>query len=129
MKRLWVCAAVLIFSVGMGKWVWADEGAPVVTSNIGDLSARGWFIQQEATIAKDPEAMGIYAVQKAVELMQDQNQTVDQQSDALQKMLYDTKSHAVAREIRLRLIELYRKAGRADKAMEQIQALVTEQPA
>ena len=44
-------------------------------------------------------------------------------------MLYDTKSHAVAREIRLRLIELYRKAGRADKAMEQIKALVTEQPA
>ena len=78
-------AAVLILSVGMGKWVWADEGVPVAAPNIGDLSARGWFIEQEATIAKDPEAMGIYAVQKAVELMQDQNQTVDQQSDAYKK--------------------------------------------
>jgi hypothetical protein len=128
MNRLWVCVVALIVGLGAGRWLLADEntGMPAGGNGWAEMNNRVWYIEQEASIAKDPEAMGIYAVQKASELMEDQ--PLESQTDFFQKMLFDAKSHGAQREIRMKLVELYKRGNRMDKAMEQIEALVTETP-
>jgi len=72
--------------------------------------------------------MGVAAVGKAAEMLKADGQTPEQQVEFFTKVLYMTKSHAVERTVRMQLVELYKQTGQDDKAMEQLQELMTEQP-
>jgi hypothetical protein len=83
-----------------------------------------WVVQNYASIAKDPEAMGIAAVEASEDLVRDQ--TPEAQTEYFNKMLFNAKSHAVQRAIRMKLAQLYQSANRTSDAMDQLQVLITD---
>ncbi|MDP9173908.1 MAG: hypothetical protein M3O30_08590 [Planctomycetota bacterium] len=84
-----------------------------------------WYIENYTEIANSPDAMGVQAVLKATDMIKGEN--AEQQAEFFTKAMYNTKSHAVARICHMQLYELY-KTSHPDKAMEQLQMLITEQP-
>jgi hypothetical protein len=95
-------------------------------ANLADANARIWYWVQYSSQAKDPESMGIIAVYEAADLVKDQ--TPDAQADFFKKVLYDAHSRGVQRAVRMKLAQIYKETGRNDLALEQLQALMTEQP-
>jgi hypothetical protein len=99
---------------------------PADGANLADANARIWYWVQYSSQAKDPESMGIIAVFEAADLVKDQNP--DAQADFFKKVLYDAHSRGVQRAVRMKLAQIYKDSGRNDLALEQLQALMTEQP-
>jgi hypothetical protein len=84
-----------------------------------------WFVEHTAAVAKDPDTSAVQAVIEAKELLKGKEPQVG--IDFFMKALYDTKSRAVQREIRLTLYQLYKDQGQTDKALDQLQQLIVGQ--
>jgi hypothetical protein len=74
-------------------------------------------------LARDSTASGVAAVISANDMLRRQGPQVA--IDYFNKMLPDVKDEAVQRAIRLQLIDLYKQTGQTDKAMEQLNTLMT----
>jgi thioredoxin-like negative regulator of GroEL len=124
MQRKWMWIA-LIGTAGIGIGANAMlRGDSMQSGGVSAADEQVWFVQQQAAIAKDPDAMGIMALDEAAVALQ--NSGVDKQIEFFQKMLADSRNHAVQRHIRLKLADLYMQNGRGDNALEQLQQLITE---
>lgn len=77
-------------------------------------------------VAKDPSTAGIAAVICANELSK--AQPPETNIAYFSKLLPEVKDEAVRRAIRFQLVDLYRKAGQRDKAMQQLEILMTAKP-
>jgi hypothetical protein len=128
--RILICGVVIALAFGAGKFLHADTpqppDVPAGGGNLADANAKIWYWTQYSSQAKDPESMGIIAVFQAADLIKDQNP--DSQADFFKKVLYDAKSRGVQRAARMKLAQIYTDSGRNDLALEQLQALMTEQP-
>jgi hypothetical protein len=106
----------------------ADDSPPPGTSqgsNTLDANAYIWFVEHVAAVSKDPEASGVQAVIEAKDLLRSKEPQVS--IDFFTKALYDAKSPAVKRAIRMTLYDLYKTQGQNDKALDQLQQLIVEQ--
>jgi hypothetical protein len=86
---------------------------------------RGYIdlVDHFAQLSRDSTTAGVAAVISANDLLRRQGpQTA---IDYFNKTLPDVKDEAVQRAIRLQLIDLYKAAGQTDKAMEQLNTLMT----
>jgi tetratricopeptide (TPR) repeat protein len=79
-----------------------------------------------AAIALDPAASGVSAVNAAADLLKADGP--DQAIAYFNSVLDGTKNFAVQRMIRFQLVDLYRQAGRPDKALEVLKDLITLTP-
>jgi hypothetical protein len=79
-----------------------------------------------ASIALDPAASGVSAVNAAAELLKASGP--DQAIAYFSSVLDATKNFAVQRMIRFQLVDLYRQAARPDKALEVLKDLITLTP-
>jgi len=89
---------------------------------------RGYLeiIDRYSTIAHDPGSSGVAAVVAAGEIFR--NRSHEEAITFFNKMLTESKNEAVQRAIRIQLADLYRSAGQTDKALEQLQILITSAP-
>ena len=78
-------------------------------------------------LSKDPTSAGVAAVVTAGEILRARG--ADPAIAYFNKMLPDVKNESVQRAIRLQLVELYKMSGQQDKALEQLQVLITSAPA
>jgi len=131
MKKLWAIIAPLALGAGICGLLRADDSQPPVPT-IGqkedDYQTSNeylWFLEHNAAMAKDPEAMGVQAVFYAKALLNGREPQV--QIDFFNKALYDTKMRPVQREIRMALCQIYKQQGQNDKAMDQLQQLMMDQ--
>ena len=74
-------------------------------------------------LAHDPTAAGVAAVLAANDLLRPRG--TDVAIDYFNKTLPNVKDEAVQRAIRIQLIDLYKQAGQQDKAIEQLDILMT----
>jgi hypothetical protein len=131
-KSFWIIPALL--AIGAAAMLRADDTpAPVMPASPGDSAATlqamsnyAWFMEHYSSIAKDSDAMGITAVFAADDMMRAQGPEAE--ADFFNKMLFETKSRAVQRAVRMKLVDIYKTLNRPDRAMEQLQAIMTEQP-
>lgn len=102
-----------------------DDLSPAAAANsMQDQATETWVLEQYSNIDKDPDSAGVWAVYQSAEILKDQ--PAQSSIDYFQKMLYQAKGRAVQRAIRTKLIGLYRSVNRDDKAMEQLEALMTD---
>lgn len=78
-------------------------------------------------VSRDPTAAGVAAVVTAGEILRARG--ADTAIAYFNKVMPDVKNESVQRAIRLQLIELYKMSGQQDKALEHLQALMTQAPA
>jgi hypothetical protein len=130
MKKVLVWIAPLVLAIGGSAMLRADDAPPPmnaeVPKNFQATSDYIWYIAHYSEVAKDPEAMGVAAVGQAHDMLKSQGANAE--IDFFMKMIYQTKSHAVERAIRVQLAQIYKDNGRPEKAMEQLQTLMTEAP-
>jgi hypothetical protein len=86
---------------------------------------RGYIelVDHFAAMSRDATTAGVAAVISANDLLRRQGPQVA--IDYFNKTLPDVKDEAVQRAIRLQLIDLYKASGQTDKAMEQLNTLMT----
>ena len=77
-------------------------------------------------LSRDPTAAGVAAVVTAGEILRARG--ADTAIAYFNKVMPDVKNESVQRAIRLQLIELYKMSGQQDKALEHLQALMTQAP-
>jgi hypothetical protein len=89
---------------------------------------RGYLdaVDRYARLAHDPQMSGIAAVVTANDILKPRG--ADAAIDYFSKLLPDVKSPAVARAIRIQLVDLYKAAGKQDQAMEQLKQLIIAAP-
>jgi len=89
---------------------------------------RNWLdvVDRYVRMARNPVDAAIAAVITANDLLRPRG--ADVAIDYFTKLLPEVKNDAVQRAIRLQLIELYKAAGQQDKALEQLQSLITSVP-
>src|SRR5438132_5085462 len=78
-------------------------------------------------LSRDPSSAGVAAVVTAGEILRARG--ADSAIAYFTKVLPDVKNESVQRAIRLQLVELYKMSGQQDKALEQLQTLMTSAPA
>ncbi len=78
-------------------------------------------------VSRDPTTAGLAAVVTAGEMLRARGP--DSAIQFFDKILPDVKNEAVQRAVRLQLVELYKMSGQQDKALEQLQQLMTSAPA
>jgi len=77
-------------------------------------------------LSRDPAAAGVAAVVTAGEILRARG--ADSAIAYFNKVLPDVKNDSVQRAIRLQLVELYKMSGQQDKALDQLQTLMTTAP-
>jgi hypothetical protein len=89
---------------------------------------RGYMdaVDRYARLAHDSQLAGIAAVVTAADMLKPRG--ADTAIDYFTKILPEVKSPAVARAIRIQLVDLYKAAGKSDQAMEQLKQLITAEP-
>jgi hypothetical protein len=135
MKKLAMIIAPAVLAAGVCGMLRADDSNPIVPdparlayyAHWQEENVYLWGLQRTAEIAKDPEMSGVQAVLEADEFMKATKEP-QVEIDFFNKALYDAKSPAVRREARMMLYKLYRQQGQADKALEQLEELMTEEP-
>jgi hypothetical protein len=123
-KRMFFWLMPLALAGGLCAVLRADESAPAAPENLQDAATQAWLLDQYTNVAKDADSSGVWAVYQAADIQK--SQPPQNSIDYFQRMLYQTKSHAVQRAIRSKLVDLYRTIGRDDKAIEQLEALMTD---
>ena len=78
-------------------------------------------------LSRDPASAGVAAVVTAGEILRARG--ADSAIAYFTKILPDVKNDSVQRAIRLQLVELYKMSGQQDKALDQLQTLMTSAPA
>ena len=101
----------------------ADDSPGPVASDYEPMNQAVWYVEHTALIAKDPEMTGVQAVMEADKLLKSRDPQVS--IDFFNKALYDTKNRAVQRAIRVELTKLYTQTGQNDKALDQLDQLIT----
>jgi hypothetical protein len=101
-----------------------DMSSAAGTQSLQDQATQAWLLDHFVAVTKDPDGAGVWAVEQSVDILKDQ--PAQSTIDYFQKMLYQTKSRAVQRAIRAKLVDLYRSTNRNDKAGEQLEALMTD---
>lgn len=81
------------------------------------------MVDSYSKLARDPDASGVAAVVSAADVLRSKGPQAA--IDFFNKMLPDVKSDTVRRAIRLQLIDLYKASNQPDKALEQLQTLIT----
>src|SRR4051812_15303058 len=84
------------------------------------------LVRSYANLSRDPTTAGIAAVIAAADLLKPRGAQAG--IDYFNKILPDVKNEAIQRAIRGQLAELYKQSGQADKALEQLQTLMTSAP-
>ena len=128
MKKLTMILAPAVLAAGISGLLRADDSAapaPGGEEQGQALALYLWNVEHAAGIAKDPEMAGVQAVIQADEFLKATKEP-QVEIDWLTKAMYDTHNAAVRREIHLVLFNLYKQTGQSDKAMDQLQALMTE---
>jgi hypothetical protein len=100
------------------------------TGPVGQIQLlRGYLelVDSYTKIARDPTTSGIAAVVNAGEILKPRGQQAV--ADYFTKTLPNVKNEAIQRAIRLQLIQVYKESGQQDKALEQMDALITGAPA
>jgi hypothetical protein len=89
---------------------------------------RGYLdaVDRYARLAHDPQLSGIAAVVQANDILKPRG--ADAAIEFFTKLLPEVKSPAVARAIRIQLVDLYKAAGKQDQAMDQLKQLILAQP-
>jgi len=111
------CAVALI-SMVLPTLAFAQAAAPAGRA----LPAGGY-----ASIALDPAASGISAVNSASEMLRSQGP--DAGIAFFTSVLDGTHNYAVARMIRFQLVDLYRQANRPDQALQVLKDIIQSTPA
>jgi hypothetical protein len=106
----------------------ADDSAPPAAQTASDYyttaDAYVWFVEHTAALDKDIDAAGVAAVLKSEDLLKSKDPQAA--ADFYLKVVYDAKSHAVVRAARMELYEVYKSMGQPEKALEQLQLVMTE---
>ncbi|MGD0390326.1 MAG: hypothetical protein ABSC42_15385 [Tepidisphaeraceae bacterium] len=123
MKKAAAILAPIALAAGICGILKADDSSPPPAPLQGNAEYV-WFVEHQAAIDKDAEASGVQAVIEAKNLMGSKGQPA---IDFFTKALYDSKSPAVRRQIRLTLSDLYKEQGQTDKALDQLQQLIMDQ--
>ena len=84
-------------------------------------------VEQVSKMARDPSATGVAAVMTASDMLKERG--ADAAINFFNDVLPQVKNEAVQRAIRMQLIDLYKRAGQQDKALEQVKTLITSAPA
>jgi hypothetical protein len=79
-----------------------------------------------ASIALDPSASGVSAVNSAADLLK--NDGPEKAINFFTAVLNETKNASVARMIRFQLVDLYKQAGRQEEALEVLKDLIITTP-
>jgi hypothetical protein len=107
----------------------ADDTLPPITDQvpkgIDAMNGYVWYIEHYTEVAKDPDAAGIVAVMRATELLKEHG--VQAQVDFLERMSNATRSRTIQRAIQFQLADML-KTSQPDKALEELQQIITEQP-
>jgi hypothetical protein len=128
MKRVFAWIAPVAVAACVCGLLRADDTPPpggFQGSATIDASSYLWFVEHSAAIAKDPETSSVQAVIEAKDLLRNKDPQVA--IDFFTKALYDAKSHAVQRAIRMTLYDLYKGQGQNDKALDQLEQLIVGQ--
>ena len=127
MKKLLKWTAPVALAVCVCGLIKADDAPPVASQGSATIDANSylWFVEHSAAIAKDPEVTGVQAVIEAKDLLRNKEPQVA--IDFFTKALYDSKSRAVQRAIRMTLYDLYKGQRQNDKALDQLQQLIIGQ--
>lgn len=84
------------------------------------------LVQQFSTLAQDPAASGVAAVLSATEILKPRGG--DAMIEFFTELLPQVKNEAVRRTIRIQLVEAYKMSNQHDKALAELQTLITETP-
>jgi lipopolysaccharide biosynthesis regulator YciM len=127
MKRLLAWVAPVVLGACACGLLADDSPPPANTQGANGLDANAyiWFVEHSAAVSKDAEASAVQAVIEAKDLLRSKEPQVS--IDFFTKALYDAKSPAVKRAIRMTLYDLYKTQGQNDKALDQLQNLIVEQ--
>jgi hypothetical protein len=89
---------------------------------------REWLevVERYGRMARNPVDAGIAAVVTANDLLRARGP--EAAIEYFTKMLAEVKNDAVQRAIRLQLVDLYKAAGQPEKALDQLQSLMTAAP-
>jgi hypothetical protein len=85
------------------------------------------LVNQFNDLAQDPAASGIAAVLGANEILKPRG--ADAVIEYFTKLLPEVKNEAVQRAIRIQLVEAYKNSNQHDKALNELQTLITATPA
>lgn len=90
---------------------------------------RGYIdlVDRFARLSRDPEIAGVAAVVSAADLLRQRGN--DAAIEYFNRLLPQVQNRAVQRAIQIQLADLYKQAGQADKALEQLDALMKGAPA
>lgn len=128
MKKALYWIAPVVIAAGLCTLRADDSSPPAAPQNASDYyqtaDAYVWFVEHTAALDKDIDAAGVAAVLKSEELLKSKDP--QQAADFYLKVVYDSKSHAVTRAARMELYEVYKSMGQTDKALEQLQLVMTE---
>lgn len=89
---------------------------------------RGYMelVRGYSDLSRDPSAAGVAAVITANDLLKPRG--TDAAIEYFDKLLPNVKDPAIARAIRLQLVDLYRASNRSDEALKQLESLITAEP-
>ena len=82
------------------------------------------LVNQYSKMSSDAQSSGVAAVIAASDILKPRG--ADAAIQWFNKVLPEVKNPAVRRAIRGQLADLYKQAGQADKALDELQALMTE---
>jgi hypothetical protein len=90
---------------------------------------RGYLdlVERYSRLSRDPSASGVAAVITTADILRPRGHQVV--IDTFEKMLADVKNDAVARAIRLQLVDLYRQSNQPEKALTLLADLIKSAPA
>jgi hypothetical protein len=111
------------------RFIESQAGRPL-GAGVGQLDAMRTYLDvfdRYSRLSRDPTASGVAAVVTAGEILRARG--ADTAIAYFNKVMPDVKNESVQRAIRLQLIELYKMSGQQDKALEQLQSLMTSAPA
>ena len=103
-----------------------DVGGPSHISQFDVFRGYMELVERYSRISSNGGQAGVAAVVTAAEVLRPKG--ADAAIAYFTKALDKTKNLAVQRAIRLQLVELYRSSGNADKALEQLDVLITGAP-
>jgi hypothetical protein len=90
---------------------------------------RGYLelVEQYSRLTRDPVTTGVAAVIQAADILRPRG--TDAAIDYFNKLLPSVKNETIQRAIHIQLAELYKNAGQQDKALSELQGLITGAPA
>jgi hypothetical protein len=111
---------------GFGGPQWFRGGGPEMQKL---EMLRGYIdvVDRFTRLSRDPASAGVAAVVSASDILKQRG--TDAAIEHFNKLLPEVKNEAVQRAIRIQLVDLYKQAGQADKALEQLDAMMKAAPA